>query len=81
VHGALVGEPFRVVARFSVAGACFESEDALDEVHDLIATRLEGSCDVLMQEDLPSLGYDIVLPNPLDHPHVSPLCSLLLSFP
>jgi len=62
-----MGEPFGVVASFSVVGACFESEDTLDKVHDLAKTPLEASCDVYVHKDFSSLCYDIVLPNPLDH--------------
>jgi len=72
-----VGEPFGFVARFDVADACFKSEGILDKVHDLVETPLEGSRDVLVHEWSPSLGFDsIVLPNSLDHSHVSPVCSL-----
>jgi len=71
-----VGEPFGLVARFDVADACFKSEDTLDEVHDLDKTPLEGSCDVLVHEESPSLGFDdSFIPNPLDHSHVFPMCS------
>jgi len=37
---------------------------------------MEVSRDVFMHKDFPSLGCEIVLPNPLDHSHVSSLCSL-----
>jgi len=56
-----------VVARFSVFYACFEPQYNFDEVHDLVKNPLEGSCDVFMHENFPSLGYDSVLPNPVDH--------------
>ena len=36
------GEPFEVIARFSIIDACFELEDTLDNVHDLVETPLEG---------------------------------------
>ena len=71
-----MGEPFGFDARFDVSDACFKSEDILDEVHDLDETPLEGSRDVFMHEESPSLGCNNVLPNPLDHSHVSPICSL-----
>ena len=46
-----------------------------DEVHDLVETSLEGSRDVYMHEKSPSLGFDnIVLRNPLNDTHVSPIC-------
>jgi len=44
-------------------------------VHDLDETPLEGSHDVFMHKDFPSLGCNNVLPNPLDHTHVFPACS------
>jgi len=69
-----VGEPFRGVARFSVVHTCFELEDILDEVHNLDKTPLEGSLDVFIHEESPSLSFDnIVLPNPLDYSHISPI--------
>jgi len=42
LHGARMGEPFGVVATFSVAEAYFELEDTLNEVYDLDGTPLEG---------------------------------------
>jgi len=39
----------------SVIDACFESEDTFDEVHNLDKTPLEGSCDMIMHEESPSL--------------------------
>jgi len=67
---------FGVIAKSSVVDACFESEDIFDEVHDLVETPLELSHDVFMHEESPSLGCNNVLPNPLDHSHVSPIGSL-----
>ena len=74
--GLEVGDPFGVVARSSVADAYFDSEDTFDKVYDLVETPLEGSRDVLMHDESPSLGCNNVLPNPLDHSYVSPICSL-----
>ena len=68
-----MGEPFEFVARFD---ASFELEDTLDEVHNLDKTHLEGSRDMFMREESSSLGCNNVLPNPLDHSHVSCICSL-----
>jgi len=65
-----------VVARFSIADAYFESENTFDVVHDLDKTPLEGSCDVFVHKDFPSLDSNIVLPNPLNHSYASPLYSL-----
>ena len=43
---------------------------------DLVETPLEGSRDVLVHEESPIVGFhNIVLPNPLNHSHVSPTCS------
>jgi len=43
-------------------------------VHDLDKTSLEGSRDVFMNEESHSLDFDdIVLPNPVDHSHGSPV--------
>ena len=43
-----------VVVRFNV-DTYLESENTLDEVHDLIKTLLDGSGDLLVHEDFPSL--------------------------
>ena len=73
-------EPFGRVARFDIVDACFKSEDILDEVLVINETPLEGSCDVFMHKESPSVGFDnVVLPNPFDHSHVSPV--YLQSFP
>jgi len=70
--GLKLREPFGFFAGFDVAYACSELDDILDEVHDLDETPLEGSRDVFMYEEFPSLGFDnIILPNPLDHSHIS----------
>jgi len=46
-------------------------------VHDLGEIPLEGSCDVFIHKESPSLGFDdSVISNPLDHSYVSPMCSL-----
>jgi len=73
VNEAWGGWAFGVVAKLSVVVACLESEDTFDEVYDLVETPLEGSSYVFIHEDFPSLGCNIVLPNPLDHSHVSPM--------
>jgi len=75
-----VREPIGAVTRF--VNACFESEDTFDDVHDLVETPLEGSCDVFAYKESPSLGfYNLVLPNPLNNSHISPMCSLRSYFP
>ena len=45
-------------------------------MNDLAKIPLEGSRNVFKHKEFLSLGYDIVIPNPLDHSRVSPLCSL-----
>jgi len=46
-------------------------------VHDLHKTHFEVLCDVFVHDKSPSLGFDnIALSNPIDHFHVSPICSL-----
>jgi len=75
--GLEVREPFGVVTRFSITDACFELGDTCDKLHDLVEMPLEGSRDVFMHEEFPSLGFDNnVIPNPFYHFHVSPICSL-----
>jgi len=74
--GLEAGEPFGFDARFDVSYACFKSEDILDEVHDLDKTLLEGSPNEFIRKDLPNLNCNNVLPNPPDHSHVFPMCSL-----
>jgi len=71
-----MNEPFRVVASFGVVDACFKSEGNFDKVNNPAETPLKGSCDMFMHEDFHSLGFDSILPNPLNHSHASPLCSL-----
>ena len=71
-----MGKHFGRFARFSVADACFESEDILDEVHDLVEILLEGSRDVFMHKESSSFCFNYAFPNPLDHSYVSPICSL-----
>jgi len=67
---------------FGVADARFKYEDILNTVHNLDKTPLEGSRDVFMHEESPSLGFDdSVILNPLDHSYVSPMCSLLSPSP
>ena len=65
------GGPFRFVARFDVIVACFESEDTLEGVYDLVETLFNGSCDVFVHKDFPSLGCNMALPNTLYRSHVS----------
>ena len=46
--GLEVDEPFRIVAKFSIADASFETEDTFDKVHDPIGTPSEGSHEVFV---------------------------------
>ena len=72
-----MGEPFGLIAKFDVDDSYYASEDTLSAVHNLVNTHLEGSHDVFMHVQPPSLGFDNnVLLNSLDHSHASPLCSL-----
>ena len=55
-----MGEPFRIVARFSVIDTSFKSKDTFDKLHDLAKTHLEESHDVFVHKESPSLGLTIV---------------------
>ena len=70
-----MGEPFRVVARFDVADACFKLEDTLAVEHNLVNTPLEGSRYECVHEESSSLCFNYAFPNPLDHTHVFPVYS------
>ena len=50
-----MGESFGVVARFSIANACFVSGDTFDEVHDLVEMPSEGLHDIFIHEESPAL--------------------------
>jgi len=69
--GFEVGEPFKYVARLSGANVCLELEGTFDRVHVLARTHLKVSCDVYVHEDSSSPGSNYVVPNPIDHSHVS----------
>jgi len=79
--GLEVGEPFGVIAGLKVIDVCFDSKDTVDEVYDLVKIPLEGFCDLFMHENFPSLGFNIILPNPLNHSYVFPMCSQSSSSP
>ena len=68
MHGARVCEPFGFVARFSVVDVCFESEDTLDVLHNLVNTPLEGCCYEYFDEESSSLCFSYAF-------HVSATCS------
>jgi len=73
--GLEVGELFGLVARIGMNNACCGLEISFDEVHNLVDTPLEGCSDMFMHEKSPSLGSNHVVPNPLEHSHVSTFCS------
>ena len=74
--GLKVGEPFGFDARFDVADACFKLEAILDEVHHLDEIPFGGVTWCVYEWGVSSLGFDDnVLPEPLDHSHMSPMCS------
>jgi len=65
------GEPFGYVARLSGFNACKELEVTFDEVHNLVDAPLEECADMFVHRGWPSLDYSDVIPNTLDHSHVS----------
>jgi len=69
------GEPCERLTRFSVVDACFESENTLEELHDLVSTPLEGCRYECVHKGSSSPGCNNFLPNPLDHFHVFLTCS------
>ena len=73
--GFEVGELFRLVTKFNVGVVYYESKDIFDVEHNLVETPLEVSYDMYVHEESSSLGCNNVLPYPLDHSHVSPVCS------
>jgi len=60
-----------LLARFDEVNACLESEGNFDEKHDLARTPLEGHYDVFVHEESSSVGSNYVIPNPIEHSHVS----------
>ena len=79
--GLEIGEHFGVVARPSVLDACFESEDILDELHDLVETSLMGSSDVFMSKNLLALVVIMFFLTPLIIPMFHLLVHYLVSSP
>jgi len=71
--GIEVGEPFGF-ARFDDVSACLELEGNFDEMHDLVRTPLEAHYDVFVYEESSSLSSNYVIPNPIEHTHVSLMC-------
>jgi len=62
-----VGKPFRFVAKFDVANACYESENIFDAVHDLAKIPFVASYAVHVHEESPIIDCENILLNPLDH--------------
>ena len=73
----MVGEAFGFLARFDIADEYCELKSTFGKVYKLAKIPLQGSCDMLMHEESPSLGFDVnVFSNHDDHSHVSLLYSL-----
>ena len=66
---------FGLVARFCMNNACCGLKDTFDMEHNLVYIPLEGCRDVLVHEESPNLGSNHVSHKPLEHFHVSLLCS------
>ena len=58
-----------------MGNAFYGLEDTFNVEHNLVNTPLEGYRDVFLHEGSPSLAYDNVIPNSLEHSHVSTFCS------
>ena len=71
MHGVRGGEPLGYAARFNRDNALCGFEDMLDREHNLVDTPLKGCRDLFVHEGSSSLSYENVLPNPLEHAHVS----------
>ena len=54
---------------------CLDLEDTFDMSHNLVDSPLEGCRDMFVHGGCPSLGCDDVIPNSLEHSHVSPMFS------
>jgi len=70
-----VGEPFGLVSSFGMSNALCGLEGTFNVEHNLVDTPLEGCRDVFFHEGSPSLAYDNVIPNFLEHSHVPTFCS------
>jgi len=76
-----VGEPFGLVAKIGMNNALGGLETPFEEVHTLVFTPLKGCRDIFVHEGSSSLACDNVVPNPLEHFHVSTFCSQPSSSP
>ena len=71
-----VGQPFGVIARFNFSCMFLSRKGAFDMVQIRAMTTLEGLCNVFVHEEHASPGFnDSVLPNPLAHFYIFPICS------
>jgi len=75
------GESFGLVSSFGMSNALCGLEDTFNVEHNLVDTPLEGCGDVFLHKGSPSLAYDKVIPNSLEHSHVFTFCSPLLFAP
>jgi len=70
-----VGEPLGLVSSFGMSNVLCGLEDTFNVEHNLVDTPLEGCRDVFLHKGSPSLVDDNVIPNSLEHSHVSTFCS------
>ena len=70
-----VGEPFGLVTSSGMSSAICGLEDTFNIEHNLVDTPSEGCRDAFLHKESPSLAYDNVIPNFLEHSHVSSFCS------
>ena len=69
--GLEVGEHFRLDVSFGINNDLFGFDDTFDREHNLVDTPLEGCWDLFVHVGSSNLSYENVLPNPLEHAHVS----------
>ena len=70
-----MGQPFGLVAKIGMNNAWCGLETLFKEVHNLVDIPLEGCPDMFVHEGSLSLGSNHVIPNALDHFHVSTMRS------
>ena len=64
--GLEVGEPFGLVARFSMSNACYRLGTPFVELHHLAETPLEGCRDMFMHDgSLPLLALFVMMFSPI----------------
>ena len=74
-------EPFGYAANFGMNYDLCGLEDTLDRVYNLVSTLLEGYRNLFVDEASSSLSYETVIPNLLEHAHVSTFSSQPSSSP